>query len=68
MNALETFAITKQDFEELLDDTLTDAQWANLVDEINGRVDNYLDELLGNLIIEVQEGEWEDDEEVNENE
>lgn len=58
MNALENFAITKQAFEELLDDTLTDTQWANLVDEINGRVDNYLDELLGNLIMEVQEGEW----------
>lgn len=58
MNALEHFAITKQDFEELLDDTLTDAQWANLVDEINGRIDNYLDELLSNLIVEVQEGEW----------
>jgi len=58
MNALENFAITKQAFEELLDDTLTDTQWANLVDEINGRVDNYLDELLGNLIMEVEEGEW----------
>jgi hypothetical protein len=58
MNALENFTITKQAFEEMLDDTLTDTQWANLVDEINGRVDNYLDELLGNLIVEVQEGEW----------
>jgi len=58
MNALENFTITKQAFEEMLDDTLTDTQWANLVDEINGRVDNYLDELLGNLIMEVEEGEW----------
>ena len=58
MNALEHFSITKQAFEDLLDGTLTDTQWANLVDEINGRVGNYLDELLGNLIMEVEEGEW----------
>jgi hypothetical protein len=59
-NALENFAISKESFEELLGETLTETQWANLADEINGRVDNYLDELLGSLIMEVEEGHWED--------
>jgi hypothetical protein len=67
MKALEHYEITKQMFElEFLDGReLTDIQWANIVEEINGRVSNYLDELLGVLMQEIEEGEWdeEDDEE-----
>jgi hypothetical protein len=59
MKALEFFALDKENFESYLDNvTLTDEQWASLVDEIDGRVANYLDELLGNLALEVEEGEW----------
>jgi len=58
--ALENFAISKEMFEEALQDTLTDAQWDAIADEIDGRVGNYLDELLGMLITEIEEGEWED--------
>jgi hypothetical protein len=67
MKALEHYEITKQMFElEFLDGReLTDIQWANIVEEINGRVSNYLDELLGVLMQEIEEGEWDekDDEE-----
>jgi hypothetical protein len=67
MKALEHYEITKQMFElEFLDGReLTDIQWANIVEEINGRVSNYLDELLGVLMQEIEEGQWdeEDDEE-----
>jgi hypothetical protein len=59
-NALENFAISKETFEEFLGETLTETQWASIADEIDGRVDNYLDELLGSLIMEVEEGHWED--------
>jgi hypothetical protein len=59
-NALENFGISKVTFEELLGETLTDAQWENLADEIDGRVNNYLDELLETLVVEVEEGHWEE--------
>jgi len=59
-NALENFAFSKETFEELLGETLTDTQWSNLADEIEGRVNNYLDELLESLVMEVEEGHWED--------
>ena len=59
MKALEYFALDKENFESYLNNvTLTDEQWASIVDEIDGRVANYLDELLGNLALEVAEGEW----------
>lgn len=59
MNALQDYEITKLMFEDLLDGkSLTDAQWYLIVEEIDGRVSNYLDELLGILAVEVEEGEW----------
>jgi len=59
IKALETFAITKEDFEGYLGNPITDEQWFALAGEIDGRVDNCLDELLEMLVTEVQEGEWE---------
>lgn len=62
--ALEHFAIDKENFESYLntnlDVKLTDKQWAYLVDEIDGRVGNYIDELLTSLAEEVAEGEWDE--------
>lgn len=64
MKALEHFAIDKENFESYLninlDVKLTDKQWAYLVEEIDGRVANYLDELLASLAEEVAEGEWDE--------
>jgi hypothetical protein len=59
-NALENIVLTKITFERILGETLTDAQWAGIADEIDGRVNNYLDELLEMLVVEVQEGQWQD--------
>lgn len=56
--ALENFGISKFDFEELLGNPITDEQWSAIADEIDGRVDNFLDELLPQLVAEVDEGEW----------
>ena len=63
MKALEHYEITKEMFEiEFLEGKLlTDTQWANIVEEINGRVSNYLDELLGMLVVEIEEGDWDED-------
>lgn len=62
MEALKNWEITKMMFEvECLNgEELTDTQWENIVDEINGRTANYLDELLANLAVEINEGEWDD--------
>ena len=64
MKALEHFAIDKENFESYLntnlDVKLTDKQWAYLVDEIDGRVGNYIDNLLTDLAQEVAEGEWDE--------
>lgn len=64
LKALEFFALDKENFESYLnvnlDVKLTDKQWAYLVDEIDGRVANYLDELLASLAEEVAEGEWDE--------
>lgn len=55
--ALEHFPLDKENFESYLEDiTLTDEQWLEVVDEIEGRTSNFLDELLGSLVIDIEEG------------
>jgi hypothetical protein len=62
--ALEHFSIDKENFESYmnsnLETKLTDKQWLYLVDEIDGRVGNYVDELLEQLAEAVAEGEWDE--------
>jgi len=64
MKALEHFAIDKENFESYmnsnLETKLTDKQWLYLVDEIDGRVGNYVDELLEQLAEAVAEGEYDE--------
>jgi hypothetical protein len=64
MKALEHFSIDKENFESYMNSNLeaklTDKQWLYLVDEIDGRVGNYVDELLVQLAEEVAEGEWDE--------
>jgi hypothetical protein len=64
MKALEHFSIDKENFESYMNSNLeaklTDKQWLYLVDEIDGRVGNYVDELLAQLAEEVAEGEWDE--------
>jgi hypothetical protein len=60
--ALEHFSIDKENFESYLNTNLetklTDEQWLLLADVIDGRVANYLDEILEQLAEEVSEGLW----------
>ena len=60
MKALEHFALDKENFESYFVEgfKLTDEQWASLVDEIDGRTANFLDEIISVLVQEVEEGEW----------
>lgn len=60
--ALEHFALDKENFESYFVQgfELTDTQWANIVDEIDGRVANYLDEILSILVQQVEEGDWDE--------
>lgn len=47
------YGIDKENFESYIDQSLnthiTDEQWEAVMDEINGRVDNYIDGLLESL-------------------
>jgi len=60
--ALEFFALDKENFESFLDDgvTLTDEQWVAIADEIDGRVANYLDEMLPMIVQDFEEGNYDD--------
>jgi hypothetical protein len=46
------------DWDNPNDVMLTDEQWDKIADDIERKVDNYIDGLLANLITEVAEGEW----------
>ena len=58
MKALEHFALDKENFESYLDEgeTLTDTQWANIIEEMDGRTGNFLDEIIPLLITDFREG------------
>lgn len=53
------YGIDKENFESYIDQSLnthiTDAQWQAVMDEINGRVDNYIDGLLESLVEDYHE-------------
>jgi hypothetical protein len=58
--ALDNIGLDKENFESNLDDgiTITDNQWEKIAGEIDGRVENFVLELLTILAAEVQEGNW----------
>jgi hypothetical protein len=66
LNPTEISQIDKENFEsylaEDLSEKLTDAQWATIKREIEGRVENFLDELLENLVQDYNEGLFDDEE------
>lgn len=53
------YGIDKENFESYIDQSLnthiTDAQWEAVMDEINGRVDNFIDGLLELLVEDYHE-------------
>lgn len=54
--AIKPATLTKAEFEEILSASITDEQWAKVQDEVEGRVDNFLDGLLSDLIEDFKEG------------
>ena len=48
--------ISKEEFEGWLEEPITEEQWTKVADEIEGRVANYLDELLAGLLQDFREG------------
>ena len=46
--------VTKRQFESVLGDKITEEQWAEIQNDIVGRMDNFLDQLLEELAQDVQ--------------
>ena len=50
--------LSKRFFEECLAEEISDATWDKVRDEFEGRVENFVDELLTNIILDVREGRF----------
>ena len=61
----EEWQIDKENFESFLDADLvelplSDELWKRIIDDVEGQVANYLDELLQRIALDVQEGVYND--------
>ena len=61
----EEWQIDKENFESFLDADLvelplSDELWLRIIDDVQGQVANYLDELLQRTALDVQEGVYND--------
>jgi hypothetical protein len=59
----EEWQIDKENFESFLDDEhtpLSDELWQRIIDDVEGVVSNYLDELLTRIALDIQEGHYDD--------
>ena len=61
----EEWQIDKENFESYLDADLvelplSDELWERIIDDVEGQVANYLDELLSRIALDVQEGFYND--------
>ena len=52
--------ITKKEFEYWVGDTITDSQWEAIADDIVGRAENFIDELLELVIQDYKEGTYDE--------
>jgi len=52
--------ITKEEFEHWTGDTITDSQWEAIADDIVGRAENFIDELLELVIQDYNEGTYDE--------
>jgi hypothetical protein len=57
--------ITKPEFELWVESEITDSQWEAIADEIEGRANNFIDELLANIMKDYKEGLFDDKETDN---
>ena len=62
--AFEHLAFDKENFESWVDESLqtriSDVQWEKVKDELDGRVENYLDELIYMVVQDFREGAYND--------
>ena len=61
----EEWQIDKENFESYLDSDLvelplSDELWLRIIDDVQGQVANYLDELLQRIAMDVQEGVYDE--------
>lgn len=65
MSDIQIDPITKEGFERWVDETgetiLTDEQWEKVKDEIEGRVENFIDGLLGDIVLDYREGHYDEE-------
>lgn len=58
----ESFNLDRENFESYFDEedgiVITDELWDNIIDDIEGMVSNYLDEILNNLVLDIKEGTY----------
>lgn len=52
--------ITKEEFQRWCDVEITDKQWIEIAMEIEGRVDNFIDQLIPDLCQDVEEGHFDE--------
>lgn len=56
--------ITKDQFEYWVDESsltkLSEAQWKKVVDELQGRVNNFIDNLLYDVVLDFREGVYDE--------
>ena len=64
MRAFEDLAFDKENFESWVDETLdtklTDEQWERVRNELDGRVENYLDEMIYQVVLDFREGVYDE--------
>jgi hypothetical protein len=51
-------SVSKEAFEFVVGGQVADSDWAYVANEIEGRVDNFIEELLQVLAVEYAEGVW----------
>lgn len=60
--AFENLAFDKENFESWVDMSLetklTDEQWERVKDELDGRVENYLDEMIYSVVKDFRDGAY----------
>ena len=62
--AFENLAFDKENFESWVDESgntiLSDEQWERVKDELDGRAENFLDEMIYSVVLDYREGNFDD--------
>ena len=62
--AFEDLAFDKENFESWVDMSLetklTDEQWERVREELDGRVENYLDEMIYQVVLDYRDGAFDE--------